>query len=88
VSQRELVLAAFPSCSESLQGVSCCRQSRKQTINNVAKEEAFQGSVPLQPERDYQPTALIFVLYFVGCFTLFFKSHVFFSKRKNICIHI
>lgn len=39
----------------------------------------FQGEVPLQPEEDYQPTEVIFVLHCVGCFMLFF----FFSKRKN-----
>lgn len=49
VSQRELALAAFPY-SDSLQGVSCCSQARKQIINNLAQEETFQGNVPLQPE--------------------------------------
>lgn len=50
VSQRELVLAAFPSYPDSSQGVSCCCQATKQTINNLAKEESFQGNVPRQPE--------------------------------------
>lgn len=65
------MLAASPSYSDALRGVSCCSQAGKQTINKLAKEEMFQENVPLQPEQDYQPTALIFVLYFLCCFTLF-----------------
>lgn len=63
--------AASPSYSDALRGVRCCSQAGKQTINNLAKEEMFQENVPLQPEQDYQPTELIFVLYFLCCFTLF-----------------
>lgn len=64
--------SCFPSDAASVQGVSCCSQAGKQTINNRAQEETFQGNVPLRPEEDYHNQLNGFFLLFCRLFHIIF----------------